>query len=177
MSRVSHLARRFFGTLRPGGPRRADAEWAASVLTPEEHALWARMPGHDRRHSVLVARRVQRALADTDAADDPRWLAAALLHDVGKLDAGLTVVGRVVATVAGGAAGHEWAEPWSMKRGFTRRVGLYLRHPELGATRIRVQGGREEAARWAAAHHDESAWDETGIPPRVVDALVAADDD
>jgi hypothetical protein len=87
------------------------------------------------------------------------------------------VLGRVIATVAGGAAGHEWAEPWSTKRGFTRRVGLYLRHPELGATRIRVAGGREEAARWADAHHDPSSWHQTGIPPVVVDALAAADDD
>ncbi len=177
MRRVLHLARRFFGALRPGGPKPADAAWVAGVLTPEELGLWSRMPSHDRRHSVLVARRVERALAGTDAADDPRWLAAALLHDVGKLDAGLSVFGRVVATVAGGAAGHEWAEPWSTKRGFTRRVGLYLRHPELGATRIRVAGGREEAARWADAHHDASTWHETGIPPDVVDALAAADDD
>jgi len=175
--RALHLARRFVGALRPGGPSAADAAWVESVLTPEEHALWRRMPGHDRRHSVRVARRVETELAGTDEAGDPRWLAAALLHDVGKLDAELSVPGRVVATLAGGAAGHEWAEPWSDKRGFTRRVGLYLRHPELGATRIRVVGGREEAARWAAAHHEPSAWAETGLPPPVVDALVAADDD
>ena len=177
MTRPLHLARRFVGALRPGGPRAADTAWVASVLTPEEHALWSRLPNHDRRHSVLVARRVEAALAETDAAGDPRWVAAALLHDVGKLDAGLSVPGRVVATLAGGAAGHEWAEPWSTKRGFTRRVGLYLRHPELGATRIRVVGGREEAARWAAAHHASSTWAGTGIPSAVVDALVAADDD
>ena len=177
MTRPLHLARRFVGTLRPGGPAAADRAWVESVLTRAEHALWRRMPSHDRRHAVLVARRVEATLAGTDEAGDARWLAAALLHDVGKLDAGLRVPGRVVATLAGGAAGHEWAEPWSEQRGFTRRVGLYLRHPELGATRIRVVGGREEAARWAAAHHEASTWAGTGIPPAVVDALVAADDD
>jgi hypothetical protein len=177
VSRAGHLARRFVGALRPGGPRPADVAWVESILTPEEAALWSRLPNQDRRHSVLVARRVDAALAGTDAAGDPRWLAAALLHDVGKLDAGLGVLGRVVATLAGGAARHEWAEPWSAKRGFTRRVGLYLRHPELGATRIRVAGGREEVARWAAAHHTSSSWSATGLPPTVVDALVAADDD
>ncbi|HEV3452268.1 MAG TPA: hypothetical protein VG869_13865 [Acidimicrobiia bacterium] len=177
MSRPGHLARRFVGALRPGGPRPGDVAWVGGVLEDEERTLWSRMASHDRRHSVLVARRVERALAGTDAAGDPRWLAAALLHDVGKLDAGLGVLGRVGATLAGGAAGHEWAETWSTRRGITRRVGLYLRHGELGATRIRVAGGREEAARWAAAHHTPAAWSETGIPPEVVDALVAADDD
>jgi len=139
------------------------------------------MPAHDRRHSIGVARRVDEALVGTEYAGDSRWLAAALLHDVGKLDAGLGVLGRVGATLAGGAAGHDMAEVWSEKRGITRRVGLYLRHPELGAVRIRTVGGREEVARWAAVHHDEP--DEANgdealtLPAAVVVALRDADDD
>ncbi|HSO97229.1 MAG TPA: hypothetical protein VLV81_14455 [Acidimicrobiia bacterium] len=177
MSRAAHLARRFVGALRPGGPSAGDAAWVAEVLDPGELALWSKMTGHDRRHSVGVARSVDAALAGTDHAGDRRWLAAALLHDVGKLDAGLGVFGRVGATLAGGAAGHQWADVWSTKRGITRRVGLYLRHPELGASRIRVVGGHEEAAVWAAAHHTPVVWPETGLPPVVIDALVGADDD
>jgi hypothetical protein len=69
------------------------------------------------------------------------------------------------------------ADAWSAKRGITRRVGLYLRHPELGATRIRLAGGREEAARWAAAHHEPDRWSSTGIPGDVVVVLHDADDD
>ncbi len=177
MSRVGHLTRRFVGALRPGPPRAVDVAWVQEVLSGSEYGLWSQLPAQDRRHAIRVARRVQQTLAGGDAADDPRWLAAALLHDVGKLDAGLGVLGRVAATLAGGAAGHEMAGPWSTRRGFTRRVGLYLRHPELGATRIRVAGGREEAARWAGAHHDADVWAATGVPPAVIDALVAADDD
>jgi hypothetical protein len=139
------------------------------------------MPAHDRRHSIGVARRVDQALIGTEYAGDTRWLAAALLHDVGKLDAGLGVLGRVGATLAGGAAGHDMAEVWSAKRGITRRVGLYLRHPELGATRIRTAGGREEVAHWAAAHHDgpdeETATAVLALPGVVVNALRDADDD
>ena len=69
------------------------------------------------------------------------------------------------------------ADAWSQRGGFTRRVGLYLRHPELGADRIRLAGGPEEAAAWAAAHHDPDRWGPTGIPERVVAVLVACDDD
>jgi len=177
MSRAGHLIGRFFGALRPGGPRAADVAWVQEVLAPGELTLWSKMPNHDRRHSVRVARRVEELLEGTEYAGDSRWPAAALLHDVGKLDSHLSVFGRVAATMAGGAAGHEWADAWSSKRGITRRVGLYLRHPELGADRIRMADGREEIVRWAAAHHDAERWDAIGLPPEVVSALRAADDD
>ena len=103
---------------------------------------------------------------------------AALLHDIGKLDARLGVYGRVVATVSGAAAGREHAEAWSETSGFTRRVGLYLRHPELGADRIRLAGEPEEAALWAAAHHDpDTLGRRSPIPEPVIVALDAADND
>src|SRR4029077_3431282 len=121
-------------------------------------------------------RGVQAQLDGTPYADDPRWLCAALTHDLGKLDARLSVPGRVTATLSGAAAGHEMAEAWSERSGFTRRVGLYLRHPELGADRLRLSRGPEEAAAWAAAHHQPERWASTGIPEPVVTALVAADD-
>lgn len=172
-----HLSKRFFGALRPGPPSAADREWVAQVLTPAELALWNRMPNQDRRHSVAVTRRVQSQLDALGEPQDRRWLAASLLHDVGKVDAGLGVYGRVVATLALAAAGRNTADAWVTKRGFTRRVGLYAQHPRLGADMIRVAGGSEEAAEWAGAHHDPSAWDDVAIPRPVVDVLVAADDD
>jgi putative nucleotidyltransferase with HDIG domain len=177
MSRASHLTRRFFGALWPGRPSVADDAWVRSFVNPAEYELWSRLPNHDRRHSIAVARQVHELLAGTEFADQAEWLEAALLHDVGKLDARLGVFGRVGATVAGAAAGHDMAAAWSSKRGITRRVGLYLRHAELGATRIRLAGGSERAARWAQAHHQPETWAATGIPPVVIDALHAADDD
>lgn len=177
MKRTLHLTRRFFGTLWPAPPSSRDDSWVRSVLRPVEYDLWSRLPNHDRRHSIGVARRVEAALAGTAYGEDPRWPAVALLHDVGKLDARLGIFGRVGATLAGAVAGHDMAPLWSEKRGITRRVGLYLRHPELGADHIRVSGGSDVAARWAAAHHDPSRWDATDIPAPVVAALHAADDD
>jgi hypothetical protein len=174
---VGHLTRRFFGALRPGPPSRAEQAWVAGVLSPAELTLWNRMPNHDRRHSAAVARRVEVMLSGTPASGDSRWLAAALLHDVGKLDSGLGVYGRVAATLAAAAAGRDTAELWTDKRGFTRRVGLYVQHPRLGADMIRVVGGTEEAALWAEAHHTPDRWPSLPIPRDVVDALVAADDD
>ncbi|HEX9547983.1 MAG TPA: hypothetical protein VF942_11635, partial [Acidimicrobiales bacterium] len=59
---LSHLTRRFFGSLAPGGPAPHDEAWALSQLVVGEAALWRRMSAPDRRHAVGVARRVAGAL-------------------------------------------------------------------------------------------------------------------
>ena len=113
MSRVSplHLGRRFVRALWPGPPRERDVEWVASILEPGELRLWRSLPNHDQRYTIRVAKLVEERLAGTEFAGQPRWLAAALLHDTGKLDAGLGVFGRSVATVMGAAAGPVCAPP------------------------------------------------------------------
>jgi hypothetical protein len=177
MKRGLHLARRFFVSLWPAPVRARDVEWAESFLEPSERSLWLQLRRADRRHTIAVARGVERTLATTSNAGDHRWMAAALLHDIGKLDADLGVFARVGATLAGAAAGHDMADAWSTKRGITRRVGLYLRHPELGSTRIQLAGGRAEAAQWAGGHHSPEQWPALDFPPEVVAALHDADDD
>src|SRR5687768_10464303 len=124
-----HLARRFFGSLRPGGPKPAEEEWARAQLLPGGVALRKRIRNPDPRHAGAVAREVERSLGHE--ATRP-VLAAALLHDVGKIESGLRTYGRVIATLCGMVAGREHARAWMRSRGFTRRVGMYLLHPELG---------------------------------------------
>jgi hypothetical protein len=175
--KLVHLSSRFVRALSPAAPRADDVAWVERVLTPDGFVQFRKQPHHDQRHAIGVARDVQTRLADTEYADDPRWISAALLHDIGKLDSRLGVYGRVVATVSGAAAGREHAQAWSESSGFTRRVGLYLRHAELGADRIRIAGEPEEAAAWASAHHDPSTWAELAIPEPVIVALDEADND
>jgi hypothetical protein len=177
MAKLTHLSGRFFGALRPGAPRPDDVAWVQTVLTPDGFVIFRRQPNHDQRHAIGVARDVEARLEDTEYAADPRWPAAALLHDIGKLDSHLGVYGRVVATVAGAVAGRDHAAAWSQSSGFTRRVGLYLRHTELSADRIRLAGEPEEVALWSEAHHRPNTWPDLPIPAPVVDALDAADND
>jgi hypothetical protein len=174
MARPLHLVSRFFGSLRPGGPGTVEREWAESQLLPSELELWRRMPGPDRRHSAGVARRVEGSLGER--ATRP-VLAAALLHDVGKLDAHLRTYGRVVATLAGGVVGHDEGtiRQWTLTTGFTRRVGLYLLHPELGADLLRVAGSDPLTVSWAAEHHMAPA--QWTIDRELAVALSEADDD
>ena len=177
LRRSWHLTRRFFGALAPGAPSDTDDAWVQGVLRDRLFAAWSDLPDHDRRHSVAVARLVQTSLAETEYADDDRWLAAALVHDLGKLDADLGVFGRVGATLLRGAIGRRRTSGWSERDGVRRRCGWYFDHGPRGAVRIRACGGAEPVAQWAAAHHDRSIWPMTGIPPAVVTALDAADDD
>lgn len=167
-----HLARRFAGSLWPAGPRASDDAWARSHLGPGEQELWDRMSRADRRHAAGVARRAVAALGE--AASRP-VVAAALLHDVGKVEAGLGAYGRVVATLSAAVAGRETAEQWTAGRGFTRRVGLYLRHPELGGDLLAMAGADPLTVDWARQHHlPPERWT---VPPEIGAALKAADDD
>jgi HD domain len=169
---LSHLVSRFFGSLRPGGPTASDDAWATAVLLPGEEVLWRRMSGADRRHAVGVARRTQAALGDR--ATRP-VLAAALLHDVGKVDSGFGPVRRALATVAGMAAGHHAAERWSEGNGALRRTGRYLCHDRLGADMLRAAGSDPLTVAWAGEHHLDPARWTVAMP--VALALKDADDD
>jgi len=150
MSEARHLGRRFFGSLLPGGPRGDDVKWIESTLSEAEFALWSRMYGPDRRHSAGAAREVERLLGPR--ATGP-VLAAALLHDIGKLDSGLRTWGRVVATLSAKVAGRDTASLWRKGSGFTRRVGLYLDHPDLGADMLELAGSDPLTVAWAREHH------------------------
>ena len=167
-----HLVKRFFGSLRPGGPRTADEQWVETVLSEAELGLWRRMANPDRRHAVGVARRVERLLGHE--ATRP-VLAAALLHDVGKVASGLGTYGRVVATLAGAAAGRATAAEWSRRGGFTRRVGLYLRHPSLGGDMLAMAQSDPVTVAWTREHHLPP--DRWTVDRKLADALKAADDD
>jgi hypothetical protein len=172
-----HLSTRFFRAMWPGPPRASNVAWVRGVLTPEEFALWSSQPAHDRRHTIGVAHRVVAYLAGTPFAHDTRWPAAALLHDIGKVQARLSVYGRVIATIAARLTKRQMIDAWAASRGFTRRVGLYLQHGAIGADMLEIAGARPEVTAWAGAHHDRTAWSGVDIPAEVIRALVLSDAD
>ena len=89
----------------------ADAEWK----------LWQQMAVADRRHAVQVARRfVDRRPSATRAE-----MAGALLHDIGKIDAGLGTLARVLATLVGPR---------------TDRFRRYRDHERIGAGLLEAAG-------------------------------------
>jgi len=167
-----HLTTRFVGSLWPFGPRTADDSWARSHLLEGEIVLWDRMCTQDRRHSVGVARRVDEHLGVR--ATRP-VLAAALLHDVGKVESGLGTFLRVVATLSAAVAGRDMADAWILSSGVTRRVGLYLKHPEIGGDLLAMAGSEEFTEQWARQHHLPE--DDCTLDRDLAHALRISDDD
>ncbi len=166
MATAAHLTRRFFGSLRPGGPPAADVRWVHGQLVPGERALWDAMSGPDRRHSAAVARRVEVMLGSR--ATRP-VLGAALLHVVGKAASGLRTPGRVLATLLAGIRGRERAAAGD------GRVARYLRHDAIGAVQLGHAGSDPVTVAWTREHHlPRERW---SVPQPEADALKAADDD
>jgi hypothetical protein len=197
---LRHLAGRFFGALLPVGPRAEDERWARAHLLPGEQALWRRMSRPDRRHAVGVARRtVEEVDRDGGPAGAGRSvIAAALLHDVGKVEAGLGTWARAGVTLAAMATGRDrvvaWSEsPPSAEGGgdappgllprlarpgtasWRRRVGLYLVHDRVGADLLQEAGSDRLTVAWAGEHHrPPERWT---VDRQLGEALKLADDD
>ena len=166
LASARHLAGRFFGSLSTRPPVPADENWARSQLRPGEDAMWVRLSNPDRRHAIGVARDVVARLG----ADATRpVVAAALLHDSGKLASGFGTFARVGATVWAGAIGRERAATGG------GRLARYLRHDAIGADALAAAGADPLTVAWTREHHlDPSAWT---VERRLADALKAADDD
>jgi hypothetical protein len=130
------------------------------------------MSAADRRHAVGVARRTGRELGPR--ATRP-VLAAALLHDVGKVSAGFGPVRRSVATVAAMASGHEAASRWRERPGVVGRAGRYLCHDEIGSGMLDLAGSDGLTVAWAREHHLPP--DRWTVPADIAAALKLADDD
>lgn len=120
-----HLARRFFSSMSSSPPSDDDAEWAEAQLLPTEVELWRRMVNADRRHAIVVTRRFLVARPDATRAE----VAGSLLHDVGKVETGLGVVGRVLATLVGPR---------------TARFRRYHEHEAIGARLAEAAGSEAE---------------------------------
>ena len=147
MPRPGHLVRRWVSSLSRAEPSVGDMDWVNSVLTPGELAIWMSMAVADRRHSIVVARRFVELAPDAGRV----FVAAALLHDVGKSASNLSTTGRVVATILG-----SWGS----------RFATYHRHEEIGIEMCRRAGSLEETIAVLSGEGD----------PAMVEALRAADD-
>jgi hypothetical protein len=173
---LPRLVRRLIDSTRAPRLSLDDRIWVVSLLTPAELELWTRLGSHEKIHAVRVAKATRSKLAGTAYENDDRWLGAALMHDIGKLEANLAMHERVVATLAGRAVRLSTAMRWATgSLGFIRRLGLYLIHGAVGAEMIRRAGGRRELAAWAEIHQAYDLPSKSILPELVLQALSAAD--
>jgi response regulator RpfG family c-di-GMP phosphodiesterase len=109
-------------------PPAIDVAWVNATLRENEHDLWKRMKSYDQRHSIEVARRFM----ELHPAFTRDQVAAALLHDIGKVESDLGVLGRVIATVVGPVGA---------------RFRLYHDHESIGLNLCREAGSSDETLR------------------------------
>ncbi len=127
------------------------------------------MSNPDRRHAVSVARAVALTLdsGESDAGESgirefetverggsaPPVIAAALMHDSGKVISNYRTPMRVVATLVWSAVDHSRAYQWLERGRPFRRLAQYRLHPELGGDLLAAAGADEMTVHWAADHH------------------------
>jgi response regulator RpfG family c-di-GMP phosphodiesterase len=157
---LAHLAKRFAGSLTAQPLSSDEQEWVQQHLIEGERRLWQRMSVADQRHAHGVALRVAASLG---AEATRPVMAAALLHDIGKVESGLGTFGRSAATVLANAG---------VK---SQRVAQYRAHNEIGRRLLEDAGSDRLTSSWAYEHElDRARWT---LPSRVAQALHAADDD
>ncbi|HRN18204.1 MAG: HDIG domain-containing metalloprotein [Trueperaceae bacterium] len=128
---------------------RPDDPWAEQHLTPNEYALFARLSPQERAHGVDVARRLRRLRPDA-----PREVvAAALLHDVGKLGTPQATGWRILAHLL------PWANvpPEPRLRGLAGARQARAHHARYGADLLRGAGAAPRVVELVQRHHSDGA--------------------
>jgi putative nucleotidyltransferase with HDIG domain len=142
----------------------------------EESELWMRQPDYDQTHAFYTARNFARRDAGTSLEGENLWLAAALLHDIGKSAANLTPRERIIAAPLGKLVKRTTARLWASRAsGSLRRLGLFLTHGDVGARMIRETGGREIVAEWCELHQGDWLPDGCAIPKHVARMLIQSE--
>jgi putative nucleotidyltransferase with HDIG domain len=123
----------------------ADRQEALSQLEPALGALFLRLAARDQLHGLRVMRRLGDA--------EPVLRQAALLHDVGKIEAPMGTAGRslVVLARATGTVILLTRVP-----GLGPRVRRYLEHPRIGAELLRQAGADSSLIEIVAEHASKS---------------------
>jgi len=137
MGGMRHLSLRFLQVLTARSLSPREQTEVEALLRPAERDLFWGQHRADQRHGLKAAKAV------LGAAPGRRDLArACLLHDVGKSEARLGVVGRTAATIA--ALLH-------LPR--TARMQAYLDHADRGANHLSQVGAEELVVAFARLHH------------------------
>lgn len=148
---VFHLAKRWALSLSSKPPLETEMRWVQLQLSPLEYDLWSQMTNQDKRHTISVAHKLQ----DLLGSDPPSYaIAAALLHDIGKIRSNLGTNSRVLATLTAAMLGREKVIRWKKGSRFLARIGLYIDHGEVGSELLSTIGSSALTILWTKQHHD-----------------------
>lgn len=169
VSAVRYRAGQFFQALAARVPEE-EIERAIVILTPQGQRLFYRQAAQDQRHALAV----YRVLCE-NGHTDPHLLAAALLHDVGKAVARLSVWYRTLIVLLGCFAPRILddlgrGEPTGWRKPFI----AHARHAETGARWAEEVGCSPLTVALIRRHHERLVA-RSAEEDRLLLALQAAD--
>jgi len=167
-----HLAKRFWFSLKPKKLSEENLFWVRSHLSENEFVYWEKLSLADQRHSFLVTKQAESEIGE----QGKEFIAAALLHDIGKLESGFGTFGRVFATLCCFLFPLRKMEKWTERtKGLRRRLVDYAKHPALGAELLRGIGSQQQTITWVLEHHsDREKW---VTPKEIAEILSSSDGD
>jgi hypothetical protein len=128
----------------------AEIARATEILGPRLAPFFFALPLNDQRHGLDVLSTVE-----ADGAALPALLQqAALLHDMGKVDARFSVAERSLTVFLDRVSPALLAAMLRLRPGFRRRFQTYRDHAGVGAARLRAVGATELAAVVEEHHAD-----------------------
>jgi hypothetical protein len=154
-ARLAYRSRQFRRVLRSPKAPLSDSI-LQPFLSPPQILLFRRMHFFEQAHSFQVLQSLRLA-----GHTDPDLLAAALLHDVGKILAPLSLMGRVIVVIGKHffpKAAERWGdgEPHGLRRPFMTAY----QHPAWGADLAFAAGASPRTCELIRRHQDSSASDD-----------------
>lgn len=165
----------FWRYLRPPPLTPADRAEVQQTLPPPLAALFARQTVGEQAHSLTVLRAVKRGAPPP--AGRAELHQAALLHDVGKSRAPLSLLDRVLVVVVRRlwpARAHAWGQ--GAPRGFRRPFVTAAQHPAWGAE-LAAQAGAPPLTVALIRRHQTPVTAPRTLEDELLLALQSADDD
>lgn len=169
---VRYRLAQFWRTLTAGPLPDAVQVEIQAVLTPGEYGLFRRFAPGDQRHGYDVMQTLRAA-----GHADPALLAAALLHDIGKTRARVTVLDRTLVVLFGLLAPARM-EAWGQGEpaGWQRPFVVKVQHPAWGAEMAAAAGSTSRTVALILRHQDALPATDQTEEDRLLRQLQWADD-
>ncbi len=168
--RLAQGLQRIHAELLPG---QIDDKTAQEILTPDAYQLFQKMSAGDRTHALCVLARLREELPSPDQGLEE----AALLHDVGKAEASLSLLRRATIVLLEKMDKenlHRLAESRSSTR--NNPYYIHLHHAEIGAQKCTAAGCPAAVVELVRYHESDPAQVQDMRLRDRLEKLQAADD-
>ncbi|MDD4178432.1 MAG: HD domain-containing protein [Candidatus Margulisbacteria bacterium] len=130
---IYRLKQFYFGML--ASYNKADAAFANSYLNSEELALFNQLPGFEKKHAVVVAKKMLDLALYNPELDQRKLVRLGLLHDIGKVMERSTVLSKSILVIIRYffPAFYEWLAAKGKSDPRFKKFYIHRHHGEVGA--------------------------------------------